>query len=416
MPALAEHPQELTASNATSGTLESIAVFVGPALGGLLLPVTSVSTVFLLNVATFLVSMALVIGVRPSRVAHPSAPAPGTRVPERPGLAVKLSAGFRTVLGDGDLRVVTGQVCAQTFVGGAAKVFLVVLAVDVMRTGASGVGFLDAVVGIGAVGGGLLAIARATRQRLGRDMTLGVLLWSLPLALIVVWPSPGSVVASLLMLGVANPLVDVNLDTIIQRMTPDGFLARVFGALDACYIATGALGSLVMPLLLVWVGLRWSLVLVAAPVALVAALSLRRMARLDARLRAPEALPLLAGIPWFSALHPGVLESLARSLVSVSVAAGQAVVSQGENADRFYVIESGRVEVTQDGRVLRHQGPGDFFGEIGLLHDVPRTATVTATEETVLQALDRGPFLGAVTGQSRSLAERVASTRLAFEG
>ncbi len=417
MPALARHPRELTASNATSGTLESLAVFVGPALGGLLVLATSVPTVFILNVATFVVSMLLVAGVRPARQAttrepvtdHGGAPGPVS-------WAHELSAGFATLLRDPDLRSVTGQVCAQTFVGGAAKVFLVVVAVQILGTGAAGVGLLEAVLGIGAIVGGIVAIARAERQRLGRDMATGVLLWSTPLLVIVVWPSTTAVVISLLLVGAANPLVDVNLDTIVQRMAPDATLARVFGALDTCYIATSALGSLAMVPLLDLVDLRWSLVVLAVPTALVALLSLPRMRRLDGRLTMPAGLPLLQRVPWLAPLAPAVQESMARSLEQVRVPTGSRVVTQGEPADRFYMIESGAVEVTQDGRVLRRQGVGEFFGEIGLLHDIPRTATVTATEETVLQALGRDRFLAGVVGQHRSLADEIAAARMVFRG
>ena len=410
MPALADHPRELTAANATSGTLESIAFFVGPALGGLLLLATDVATVFAFNVAAFLVSLVLIARVRETRVS-PVMPETGPGE----GWWAELSAGFRTVLTDADLRNVTGQVCALTFVGGASKVFLVVAAVEIMKTGPSGVGLLDAVLGIGAVVGGLVAIARAARQRLGWDMAMGVLLWSLPLLLVAALPVPAAVVVALLFVGAANPLVDVNLDTIVQRMTPDATLARVFGALDTCYIATQALGALAMAPLIAHVGLQWSLAIAAVPVALVALLSLPRMRRLDARLTPPEGLPLLLGVPWFAPLTPAVAEAVARGLERVVVPAGRAVVTQGEIADRFFIIESGATEVTQDGSFLRTQGPGDFFGEIGLLHDIPRTATVTATEDTVLRALDRDRFLAAVTGQ-RSMAEDVATTRLNFRG
>ncbi|MBB6629326.1 MFS transporter [Nocardioides sp. KIGAM211] len=415
MPSLCSHPSELTASNAASGTLESIAFFVGPAIGGLLLVVADVPTVFVLNVITFGVSFALVLAVRtPEREVLGDDVEPDAGA--REGFLGELSAGFRLVGRDRDLRLVTGEVCAQTFVGGASKVFLVVIAVEVLRTGASGVGFLDAVLGVGAVLGGLAAIARSSRQRLGVDMTVGVLLWSVPLVLISLVPVPAVAIAALVVVGAANPVVDVNLDTIVQRMTPDALMARVFGALDTCYIATGALGSLVMPYLLHAVGLRWSLVAVATPVAVVALLGLRRMHELDGRLRPPPALDLVRGVGLFAPLTQAVQETIARALVPIPLASGDVVIRMGDVADAFFLIESGRVRVTQGDVVLREQGRGEFFGEIGLLHDVPRTATVTAIEDTLVQRLDRGAFLAAVTGRSRSLAEEVAATRLAHRG
>ena len=118
----------------------------------------------------------------------------------------------------------------------------------------------------------------------------------------------------------------------------------------------------------------------------------------------------------FASLAPAVLDSLARRLTPVRVTAGDVFVREGGASDRFYVIVSGLVEVTQGTRILRHEGSGEFFGEIGLLRDVPRTATISAVEDTELLALDRDDFLDAVTGQieARSAAEDIVTRRLAF--
>jgi CRP-like cAMP-binding protein len=145
-----------------------------------------------------------------------------------------------------------------------------------------------------------------------------------------------------------------------------------------------------------------------------ALVGLPRMRGLDGRLRRPAFLDRLEAVPMFAPLTPAVLESLARSLITVPVAAGEAVLREGEDSDRFYVIDSGLVEVTQEGTVIRRQGPGDFFGEIGLLRDVPRTATITAVEDCVLVALERDHFLSAVTGEheARTAADEVVNRRL----
>jgi MFS family permease len=231
---------------------------------------------------------------------------------------------------------------------------------------------------------------------------------------VTAWPSPVTVFAAVALLGLANPLVDVNLDTIVQRVTPDAVLGRVFGALEACVIATMALGSFLMPLLLHFTNLRTSLLVVGVGVTALALPFWPRMRRLDERLTAPVGLALLQRVPMFVPLAPSTVDALAHQLVRVPVAAGEVVLREGEDSDRFFVIESGLVEVTQDSVVLRQEGPGEFFGEIGLLRDVPRTATVTAVEDTVLMALDRDDFLAAVTGQSDSFraADDVVSLRL----
>jgi hypothetical protein len=216
-------------------------------------------------------------------------------------------------------------------------------------------------------------------------------------------------------LGFANPVVDVNVFTVIQRLTPDAVLGRVFGAFETCLIATMAIGSAIAPLLLHLWGLRATVGILGVAIGLIAVLGYAPMRSLDRRLEAPDGLPLLRAIPMFSPLSPVILDHIARALDRVEFAAGDVIVREGDESDLFYVIESGRVEVTAaDGHVLREEGPGDHFGEIGLLRDVPRTATITAMEPTILLALEREEFLDAVTGQgeARRLAEDVVVRRL----
>ena len=422
MPSLANKPEELTASNGTSSTLESLSFFVGPSLGALLLVVADVEVVFLLNAATFVVSMLLLTRVRVPQRAAESAPADpeegagaeGAEAEPKESFLAEVSAGFRTIARDKDLLIVTAEVSAQTIVAGASAVFTVVMAVSILGTGPEGVGYLDSMLGVGAIVGGFTAIARASRRKLAQDMTYGVVLWSAPLLLVSVWPTPVAAFAAVILLGFGNPLVDVNMETIVQRITPEAVMGRVFGALEACLIGTMALGAAVMPFLVHWLGLRTALAAVGLGVAALALAGLPRMRGLDLRLRRPEGLDLLEAIPMFAPLTPAVVESLALSLVRVPVRAGEVVLREGEASDRFYVIESGLVEVTQNGAVLRRESAGDFFGEIGLLRDVPRTATITAVEDTQLVALERDDFLSAVTGQreARSAADDIVTRRL----
>jgi MFS family permease len=434
MPSLANRPEELTASNGATSTLESLAVFVGPAIGALLIGVTSVPVVFLVNAATFLWSMLLVLGIRvPAPAAPPDPTASENPAAEqnsgvgavgddadvavdqqKPGFLSEVLAGFRLIAKDRDLLVVTAVCSAQTVVAGASAVFLVVMAVRMLGTGPSGVGYLDSATGVGAIVGGFYAISRASRRTLAQDMTAGVVLWSLPLVLVAAWASPVAAFAAAALLGFGNPLVDVNLFTIVQRLVPDEVMGRVFGALETCLIAGMALGSVVMPFLIGGLGLRAALTVVGVLVAVLAIAGVRRMRSLDRRLGRPDGLPLLRTIPMFAPLAPPVLEALANQLVQVRLAAGDVVLREGQDSDRFYVIESGLVEVTQNGAALRQEGPGDFFGEIGLLRDVPRTATITAVEDTTLLALEREAFLAAVTGQreSRLAADEVITRRL----
>ena len=416
MPSLTRRPEELTAANGASSTIESLAFFLGPALGALLVTTTSVQTVFLLNGATFVVSALLVWGIRPI-----TGPTPGDDPDDdgepaaKEGMLAEMAGGFRHIAHDRDLIMVAILVCTQTVVAGATAVFGVVLAVDILDAGPQGVGIIDSVFGVGAIVGGFYAIARSTRNRLASDLALGTVLWSLPLLLIVAYPSPVTVFASAILLGFGNPLVDVNFATIVQRLTPDAVLGRVFGAYEGALIAGMAIGSAVTPFLISSFGLQWALAILALVVGIPALAFIPRCLRLDGTLRAPEGTALLRGIAIFSPLSPVKIESLAGSLTTETAAAGTAIVREGDVSDRFLVIVSGRVEVTQNGEHLRYEGPGEFFGEIGLLRDVARTATVTALEDTTLYSLAREDFLDAVNGVDESLAaaDDVVMRRLA---
>jgi MFS family permease len=424
-PQLASTTEELTASNGTSSTLESLAIFVGPAIGAGLLAVADVEIVFLVNVASFAWSMYMVSGIRVAHAAADGADpeslkdavADAVQAEEEAteGFFAETSAGFRTIWRDKDLLITVVQGSAQTVVAGATAVFPLVMAVEILHTGAKGVGLLDSASGLAAIMGGIFAIARASKHKLGQDLTVGVFLWSFPLVLVTIWPSPVTAFAVMAFLGFANPLVDVNVFTVIQRLTPDAVLGRVFGAFETCLISTMALGSAITPVMLHLWGLRTTLAILGIAIGAVAVLGLPRMRSMDRRLEAPAGLPLLQAIPMFGPLSPVTVDALARALVRVEITTGEVVVREGDESDRFYVIESGRVHVTaDDGHLLREEGPGDYFGEIGLLRDVARTATITAAEDTVLLALEREEFLGAVTGQgeARRLAEDVVVRRL----
>jgi hypothetical protein len=276
-------------------------------------------------------------------------------------------------------------------------VFGVEMAVQMTDFGSKGVGYLDSALGVGAILGGFVAIGRASLGKLGTDFGIGVVFWALPLLLAAIWPQMWAAFLAMFIIGVANPVVDVNASTILQRVAPDEVMGRVFGALDTALIGAMAVGSAIMPLLISQLGLQRSLAVLGLMVTASVLPAFGRLRRMNETLHEPEGLVLLRQVPLFAPLDPKSLETIAGQLIRVQAAAGEAVIREGEEGDRFYVIESGALTATFKGDVLSRMGPGEEFGEIALLRDVPRTATVTADEDSVLMALERQDFLDAVT-------------------
>jgi MFS family permease len=409
LPELATEPDELTATNVTSSTIDSVSIFIGPALGGVLVAATSVEVVLLVCAGTFVWSAVLVAGIRhvPSH-----APADGAGG----GMLRQAADGARAVASSSALRLVVGLMAAQTFLDGMLGVLLAVVALDLLQVGESGLGWLNGAVGIGGLLGAALA-AGLVGRRLSGSLGVGCLLWGLPLALLGVAPEVFVAIVAMGLVGVGNTLVDVSGFTLLQRVAPEDVVARVFGVLESLILASVALGAALTPLLVRVAGIETALVVAGLFLPVITAASWRTLRRIDAAApRAAEELALLRGVPLFAPLGAFELERLAQALEPVTAAAGEDVMRQGEAGDRFYVIESGRVEVLVDGRPVREQGAGEAFGEIALLRDVPRTATVRALEPSRLRAMPRAAFLAAVAGSppSAAAAESVVAARLAW--
>jgi len=406
MPSLVDSPDELTAANLVGNTVSSVGMFAGPAIGGILLVLSTPSAVFALTAALFLWSAAFVVRV------------PRDDPPERvvrPKFLPELTAGFTTVLRTPALRVVIGLTAAEEIVYGALEVLLVVLALRLLHAGNAGYGWLNTAMGVGSVAGAaIVAVALAARQRLAGGFALGILLWgAVAVAAAVSTLAPALVLLGLV--GTAAILVQVNSITLLQRSTENEVLGRVFAVLESLMLAATAVGAVIAPGLVSWLGPRGALIAAGAflPVLLVPLWpSLRRI---DAEARiAVEPLELLRKIEIFAQLPEAVLERLAAGATTVSTAADQVVVSRGEAGRHFYVIAAGRAVVELDDGATRELEPGDFFGEIALLRDVPRTATVRALEPLRLYAVERDEFLGAVTGHAPTLvaAESIVTSRL----
>jgi MFS family permease len=395
LPTLARSPEELTAANATSTTLESIGFFLGPGLGGILLSVTSAGTVFAATAGLFLLSALILARVSGDSRGDPSA--------EVESIVQEALAGFRAILAERRLRLVVGLYGAQTFVAGIMRVLVVVTALQILDLGPSGVGFLNSADGVGALAAFFVLLGAMTGGRLTGVFGLGILLWGVPLALLGLSPSVPLALFCFGVVGVGNVLVDVAGLTLLQRLAPDGVRARVFGVLETVFLGTVGLGAVLAPLLTSAFGPRGALIAAGGGLTAVMLLFWRPLSTVDVPPLVPESeLTLLRGTTIFAPLPEVTLEQLASQLSRVHLAAGDVVFRRGDPGDRFYVVESGELTVEPEGRPRVTIGRGDYFGEIALLRDIPRTATVTALTDVELFALDPDVFIAAVTGHAPS--------------
>ena len=410
VPSLARTPEELTASNVAASTTESIGIFVGPALGGVLVAVAGVE-VGLLASAGLLGWSALLVAL----IEEPPRAAREAEEPE--GLLREALGGFRVLAAERRLALLSGLFAAQTFVDGALGVFTVVVAFELLAVESpeSWVGFLNSAAGIGGLAGAVVAAALVARGRLAANFGAGLFLWGAPLVLVGLWVDPAVALIAFALTGVANTIVDVMGDTLLQRAVPDHVLARAFGAVEGLMLASVALGSITAPVLLDLLGERWALVAIGAVLPAVALVSWPALAAIDARAVAPaRELDLLRSLSIFSPLPAPALEFLAHRLVPRRVSAGETVFSRGDPGDAFFVIASGTLEASPEDAAPVALGPGEFFGEIALLRQVPRTATVVATTDANLLELPGDDFVAAVTGHAEALgaADAIVGARL----
>jgi MFS family permease len=403
LPSLVRSPQQLTAANVASSTVDSVGSLLGPALGGLLLAFTSTEVVFFVNALSFLWSAWLVSGIRMPAAVQPAEPRP------RRSLLAEATAGASTIARDSSLRLLTLLYAGQTLIAGALTVLVVSTALDLLEMNGSGVGWLNAASGLGGLIGGVVALALATRGRLASDFAVGVMLYGAPLALVAAWPTTAGALVALAIIGIGNSVTDGSAITLLQRAVPDEVLGRVLGTLETMILASLGLGAILGPVTIELFGIRTALLVAGLLLPVLVLLAWPRLHRLDALAPATSRIELLAGIPLFSPLPMPTLERLASQLGETQLAAGTLVLRQGDPGDLFYVIGEGEVEI--EGR--RH-GAGGFFGEIALLRDVPRTASVTAATDVRLFTLDRDEFLAAVTGHepSAAAADAVVTARL----
>jgi MFS family permease len=409
LPQLADTPGQLVAANATWSIVEALATLAGPALAGLLLAVSQPGYALVLSAALFGWSTILVAAIRRR--------GRGETAGNRPSEVLR---GLQAVVTESHIRLIVGLFGAQTLVRGSLNVLLVVVSLRLLDAGESGIGYLTAAIGGGGIAGAGAALLIVGRRRYAGPFALGLALWGIPISLLAAVSSTWLALPILGAAGIGNALLDVAGITLLQRVIPNDLRGRVFAALEGIVFAAVGLGAIVTPRLIHLLGTRGAAAAVGIVLPTLAVAFLRQLNRADEHEAVPRgAVALLRRVPIFAPLQEPALERLASALEPLAVPANVDVVRAGDRGDRFYIVERGELDVrAPDGRLIGRLGPGGCFGEIALLRDVPRTATVTSRTAVELQTLARAPFLEAVTGVPMSVraAEALVETRLRATG
>jgi MFS family permease len=399
LPGLCNTPFELSSANVVRGLLDSVSTLLGPLAAALLLHLGSTTAVFATSAVLSLASAALLL--RLSYEAPPRArPQPLRRI------AQETLEGFQALGRHRDAGVLIGLSLVQSLTQGFLIVFVVVLALEELGMGAPGVGLLTAAIGAGAVAGSLGASMFVTGRRLAVLEGVGVLLWGVPLSLSGALPLEPVVVGLMCMIGMGNAFVDIGLHTLPARLVPEELLARVFGVKASLTALAGAAGAFITPFAIDLLGIRAAMVALGLVAPALTALAWRRLRAIDATVADRDAeIAVLNHVAMFRPLPIPAIDDLARHVEKVRVDAGHVVCRQGEDGDRFYLIEGGAADVIGDGRLISRLDSGDGFGEIALLGDTPRTATVRARTALRLYAVDGRRFRSSISGYASSRRE-----------
>jgi MFS family permease len=392
-PAVADDPRQLAAATAGLGWIEGFAMLLGPAVTAMCLAFVGSWLAFVLFSVLVLLALTASVGL------HVQA-----QVVREDGERVALAAASRAVQHDAGIRSVLLASAASSFALGALDILYVVLAVDVLGGRDADASWLNTAFGLGALVGGALALALSSGAGLWRRVVFAGGALAVLLTLLGVGSDTTSTAVVLAACGVAQAVLIVSVRTLLQRVTDLRLLCHVFALQEAAHLAMLLFGALLVPLFVDTFGARWAGVGVGCIVVAAIAPGARAMARAD---HVADAwlvhIPALRATELFALLPAPALETIARQAVPCTFTAGSAIIREGDVGDRFYAIVSGNVAVHVRGTRVATRSTADGVGELALLHDQPRTATVTALDDVDVLAIDRSTFLVAVTGHAPTM-------------
>jgi MFS family permease len=408
LPSAVRIPQELTAANVASSWADGVGALAGPALAGVLLATGGPSAAVIAFAAISALAAPLVAATGRAQGA------PTDDLEEESEEVPGIIEAIRVVAAQPSTRTLTAFAGGAAAVEGAMDLLVVVLAVKILAVGPSAAGYFAAAFGAGGLLGGVVA-AWLMGRRLAPILIAASLGGSAALAALAGVTSATVAVALLLIVGASRAVQAVSTQTLLQRSTPFNVLVHVFALMESIRDVGLAIGALVTPLLIAVGGTRAAFIGFAAIAPIVIASTARRLRLIDSNATIPVVeMTLLRGLPVFAPLPAAPLETLARESEQLVVPSGDDVFEQGDDGDQYYAIIDGTVAILRDGVEVARLTRGEGFGEIALLHNVPRTATVRAVEDAHLLAIGQEQFLTALTNHPRvhRIAQRVASARI----
>lgn len=408
IPMMSRTPKDLVSANSLSSMADGFSLFLGPVAAGIGAALVGPALVLSVSSVLAVIATLMCVGLR----LGPAAPFEDSGTPSWRGAFSGLGALWRDWGALALLLVLT----TRFVLGGATDVLGVAYSDEVLGFGESAAGLIIGAMGIGGIIGGAIAGSLAARNRLAPVLLAGGVVQGVAFAAVVLIVLLAPAVVALAVSGIAAAVMMVAGRTLLQRTSDEAVLARVFAVQEGTSLLGVALGAIIAPVLIDRFSPAAAFVPFGIGAALLTLACYPLMRRLDARaVLRPHESALLRSIPFLNALPTYELEQLSRRAEWLDIAAGQVVIAQGDVGDRFYVIADGHFTVSIDGvprpGVL---GPGTGFGEIALLHSVPRTATVEADTVGRLLTLRADDFLAAVTGSpdGHAVAREVSRAHL----
>jgi len=406
--------KDLVAANSLFSTLESLTVVLGPAFGGLLLLTGEPVTGVIINAASFVVAASIVVRLRVR--------AKGSAGDEGNAFAQWLT-GLRALSRERVAMMLVLFCALDSAIYGASTVLYIPLS-EHLGTGSSGYSYLLAGSALGGVIAAGLANKLSSASRLAPVILGSIMLQALPYAVTATVHAPVLAFGLQVVSGVGMIIVDVLAYTALQRDLPRDVLSRVLGVFDAVVLAFIVAASFVGATLLSGQGLHTTLLIIGFGFPAISLLGLpallkadRTSAALVARL-APR-VDLLRKLDLFTGAPHSVLERLAQRLEEQQLPPDTVLIREGDEADALWVLVSGTLGIRAHGVTgvdvdLPPVHAPAYVGELGLLHNAPRSATVSTLGDAVVWRIQGTEFLDALEAAPASVSlQNVARTRLA---